>query len=294
MAESIRAANIEAEGAAGAGGALGREVNPLLPKMCNVIRITEETPDVKTFRIQTPDGGKPFDPMPGQLAMLSVMGVGEAMFSVTAKDDNWIESSIKKVGQLTEALHDLSEGDLIGVRGPYGNHFPINDIKGKDLLFVGGGIGLAPVRSLIRYALEHREDYGSLDVLYGSRSYGDLVFKEDIFENWPARLNTHITIDNAEDGWDGHVGFVPTYLEEKAFSPENKAVVLCGPPIMIKFCLASLMKMGFSKENVITTLEMRMKCGVGKCGRCNIGSKYVCLDGPVFTMSELDELPDEK
>jgi NAD(P)H-flavin reductase len=195
---------------------------------------------------------------------------------------------------LTEALHELDEGDPIGVRGPYGNHFPVDDIKGKDLLFVGGGIGLAPVRSLIRYALERRDDYGKLDVLYGSRSYADLVFKNDIFETWPALCDVHITIDNAEDGWDGHVGFVPAYLEEKAFSPENKAVILCGPPIMIKFCLASLMKMGFSKENVITTLEMRMKCGIGKCGRCNIGSKYVCLDGPVFTMSELDELPDEK
>jgi NAD(P)H-flavin reductase len=277
-----------------AGPGAAREGNPLLPAMCRVIKITDETPDVKTFRIQTADGAKPFDPMPGQLAMLSAMGVGEAMFSVTAKGEDWIESSIKRVGLLTEALHGLSEGDMIGVRGPYGNHFPVDAIKGRDLLFVGGGIGLAPVRSLIRYALERREDYGSLDVLYGSRSYDDLVFKSDIFENWPAVCNTHITIDNAEERWDGHVGFVPSYLEEKAFSPENRVVVLCGPPIMIKFCLESLMRMGFSKENVITTLEMRMKCGVGKCGRCNIGSKYVCLDGPVFTMSELDGLPDEK
>ena len=270
------------------------EGNPLLPKMCRVIKITDETPDVKTFRIQTMDGTKPFDPMPGQLAMLSAMGTGEAMFSITAKDDDWIESSIKRVGVLTEALHSLSEGDIIGVRGPYGNHFPVDAVKGRDLLFVGGGIGLAPVRSLIRYALGQRGDYGRLDVLYGSRSYADLVFKSDIFESWPSLCDTHITIDNAEEGWDGHVGFVPSYLEEKAFSPENRVVVLCGPPIMIKFCLDSLTKMGFSKENVITTLEMRMKCGVGKCGRCNIGSKYVCLDGPVFTMAELDELPDEK
>jgi NAD(P)H-flavin reductase len=155
----------------------GRPNNPLLPRTCRVIKITAETPDVKTFRIQTPDGEKPFSPLPGQLAMLSVMNAGEAMFSVTAQGDDWIESSVKRVGILTEALHDLSEGDPIGVRGPDGNHFPVEELKGRDILFVGGGIGLAPVRSFIRYAIERRDDYGELDVLYGSRSRSDLVFK---------------------------------------------------------------------------------------------------------------------
>jgi len=268
--------------------------NPLIPVFCDIIKITEETPDVKTFRLQTRDGKKPFAPLPGQLAMISVTGIGEAMFSITAQGEDWIESSVKRVGELTEALHIMDEGDQVGVRGPYGNSFPAEALKGKDLLFVAGGIGLAPVRSLVLYALEHRKDYGEIDVLYGSRSYADLVFKEDLFENWPEILNTHITIDVQEDIWEGHVGFVPSYLEEKGFSPKNRACVLCGPPIMIKFCLSALEKMGFAKENIITTLEMRMKCGIGKCGRCNIGSKYVCLDGPVFTMAELDELPDEK
>jgi len=269
-------------------------VNPLVPVFCKIIKITEETPDVKTFRLQTAEGAKPFSTMPGQLAMISAAGVGEAMFSVTAQGEDWIESSIKSVGMLTEALHEMDEGDIVGVRGPYGNHFPVDELKGKNLLFIAGGIGFPPVRSLILYALEHRADYGGIDVLYGARTSADLVFKEDLFDKWPKLLNTHITIDAPEDGWDGHVGFVPSYLEEKGFSPENRACILCGPPIMIKFCLSSLEKMGFSKENIITTLEMRMKCGIGKCGRCNIGSKYVCLDGPVFTMAELDELPDEK
>ncbi|MBQ9980155.1 MAG: FAD/NAD(P)-binding protein [Oscillospiraceae bacterium] len=270
--------------------------NPLVPQVCKVIKITAETPDVKTFRIQTLDGKKPFAPMPGQLAMISLLGVGEAMFSITAQGEDWIESSIKRTGMLTDALHEMTEGQTIAVRGPYGNHFPVDDCKGKDILFIGGGIGLAPVRSFIRYAIEHREDYGHLDVLYGSRSSADLVFKDDLFENWPKveDLDVHLTIDRPEEGWNGSVAFVPAFLEQKAFDPAGKKVVLCGPPIMIKFCLQSLLKMGFSKENVITTLEMRMKCGIGKCGRCNIGSKYVCLDGPVFTMSELDELPDEK
>ncbi len=270
--------------------------NPLVPQVAKIIKITEETPDVKTFRIQTLDGKKPFDPKPGQLGMISAVGIGEGMFSITAKGEDWIESSIKKVGVLTEALHEMTEGQEIGIRGPYGNFFPYEDLKGKDLVFIGGGIGLAPVRSLIRYCMEHREDYGHIDIVYGSRSPEDLVFKEDLFENWPAEPDTRVevTVDRGNADWNGNVGFVPAYVEELAFTPENKKVVLCGPPIMIKFTSEALIRMGFAKEDVITTLEMRMKCGVGKCGRCNIGGKYVCLDGPVFNLAELDELPDEK
>ncbi len=270
--------------------------NPLVPQVAKIIKITEETPDVKTFRIQTMDGRKPFDPEPGQLGMISAIGVGEGMFSITAKGEDWIESSIKKVGVLTEALHEMTAGQQIGIRGPYGNHFPYEALKGKDLIFIGGGIGLAPVRSLIRYCLEHREDYGHIDIVYGSRSPEDLVFKEDLFENWPNEPDTRVevTVDRGNAEWNGNVGFVPAYVEELAFSPENKKVILCGPPIMIKFTSEALLRMGFEKEDVITTLEMRMKCGVGKCGRCNLGGKFICLDGPVFDLAELDELPDEK
>lgn len=269
--------------------------NPLVPQVVKVIKITRETPDVKTFRIQTMDGKKPFDPLPGQLAMISVIGVGEGMFSITAKGEDWIESSIKKVGELTDALHEIAEGQEIGIRGPYGNHFPYEELKGHDLLFIGGGIGLAPVRSLIRHCLEHRKDYGHIDILYGSRSKADLVFKEDCLENWKTETDTsvYVTVDRGGDEWDGHVGFVPSYVEEVGFTP-NRKVILCGPPIMINFTSQSLVKMGFKKEDVITTLEMRMKCGIGKCGRCNLGGKYICLDGPVFNLAELDELPDEK
>lgn len=269
--------------------------NVLVPQVCTVIKITQETPDVRTFRIQTKDGKRPFTPLPGQLGMFSLLGVGEAMFSVTAFGDDWIETSIKRTGLLTDALHAMSEGQDIGVRGPYGNHFPLEECKGKDILFIGGGIGIAPVRSFIRYAFAHREDYGQLDILYGSRSKSDLVFKEDLFENWPKEDNTHLhlTIDREDGEWDGHIDMVPMYLEKLGFATENRKVILCGPPIMIKFTLQALLRMGFDKSNCITTLEMRMKCGVGKCGRCNIGSKLVCLDGPVFTMNELDDMPDE-
>lgn len=270
--------------------------NPLLPQVCNIIKITQETSDVITFRIQTLEGKKPFAPKPGQLAMISVFGVGEAMFSITAQGDDYIESSIKQVGELTEALHDLTVDDQIGIRGPYGNGFPTDELKGKDLLFVGGGIGLAPVRSLIRHCFANRSDFGHIDILYGSRSPQDLVFKDDLFDNWPGTPDTdiHVTVDKGTETWEGNVGFVPTYMEELAFQPQGRKVILCGPPIMIKFCSQALIRMGFDKKDVITTLEMRMKCGIGKCGRCNIGSKYVCLDGPVFNLAELDELPDEK
>ncbi len=270
--------------------------NPLVPSLCQVIDVKQETGDVQTYTIQTMDGKKPFSPLPGQLAMVSLLGVGVAMFSITAQGEDYIQCAIKRTGLLTEAFHEMLPGQVIGVRGPYGNSFPVDDIKGKDLLFIGGGIGIAPVRSLIRYCLEHRSEYGHMDILYGARSKSDICFKEDCLENWSKEPDTsvYITTDISTEDWDGHVGFVPSYLEELGFQPEGKKVILCGPPIMIKLCSESLIKMGFAKEDVITTLEMRMKCGIGKCGRCNIGSKYVCLDGPVFTLAELDELPDEK
>ena len=269
--------------------------NPLLPQVCKVIGITRETPDVKKFRIQSADGKKPFASLPGQLGMLSLPGVGEAMFSVTAEGDSWLEMALKQTGLLTDALHELNEGDMVGLRGPYGNHFPIESAKGKDMLFISGGIGLAPVRSFIRHAFKHRADYGHIDILYGARSYDDLVFKDEVLGAWPKERDTslYVTVDRGSSEWSGNVGFVPPFLEECAFAPKGKLAVLCGPPIMINMCLKSLSKMGFADEQIVTTLEMRMQCGIGKCGRCNIGSKYVCIDGPVFTMAELRELPQE-
>ena len=206
-----------------------------------------------------------------------------------------MEFSIKKCGCLTDWLHSMEVGQEITVRGPYGNAFPVETaLKGKDLIFIAGGIGLAPLRSVIKYAFANRENYGDIDIVYGSRSMDDLVNLDEIKAEWVNQPNTnvHLTIDREQEGWDGHVGFVPSYVKELDFNPE-KTVLICGPPIMIKFTLQTLIEMGFSKEQVYTTMELKMKCGVGKCGRCNIGSKYVCKDGPVFRCDELDELPDE-
>lgn len=268
----------------------------LVPQVGTIIDIRTETPDVKTFRVVGPNGKNAFAHMPGQCGMLSVPGVGEAMFSITSPptQTDGMDFSVKRVGVLTEHLHAMNVGDEVTIRGPYGNSFPVDTVLQKqDLLIVAGGIALAPVGSVIRYVFDNRDKYGSMDILYGARSTADLVFLKEI-EEWRKQPNTNIylTIDRAEDGWNGNVGFVPAYLKELKFSTD-KTVVLCGPPIMIKFTLAALMELGFKKEQVFTTLELRMKCGIGKCGRCNIGSKYVCKDGPVFRADEVDELPNE-
>ncbi|MBR1798267.1 MAG: FAD/NAD(P)-binding protein [Clostridiales bacterium] len=269
----------------------------LVPHVGIITDITAETPDVKTFRVNAPGGGKLFEHMPGQCAMVCVPGIGEGMFSITSSPTNkeYMEFSIKRCGLLTEYLHGLSVGDEITVRGPYGNNFPVDtELKGKNLLFIAGGIGLAPLRSVINYCIDNRQDYGSIDILYGSRSADDLVKLKEIKEKWmnTEGVNVYLTIDREQEGWDGHVGFVPAYLKEIDFSTD-KIGLICGPPIMIKFVLQGMKELGFTDDQVYTTLELRMKCGVGKCGRCNIGSKYVCKDGPVFRFDQIEEMPDE-
>lgn len=270
----------------------------LIPQVGVVTDVYSDTADVKTFRVEKPGGGKLFEHLPGQCAILSVPGKGEAIFSITSSPTNekYMEFSIKRCGCITDFLHfEVEAGQELAVRGPYGNHFPVEDkLLGKDLLFIAGGIGLAPLRSVINYMLDKRGDYGSIDIVYGARSKEDFVRYEELTQVWPQRENTrvHLTIDRPQEGWNGNVGFVPDFLKQLDFTPD-KTVLLCGPPIMIKLCLVKLVEMGFKKSQVYTTLELRMKCGVGKCGRCNIGRKYVCKDGPVFTCDELDVMPDE-
>ncbi len=270
---------------------------PLIPIVCQITDVRQDTPDVKTFRVLTLDGKKPFIHKPGQCAMLSMPGIGEALFSITSSPTNteYVEFSIKKCGCVTTWIHAAEVGQQITVRGPYGNGFPVEtEFKGQDMLFIAGGIGLAPVRSVINYVRDNRANYGKVDIVYGSRSKEDLVFFKEIIDEWKndPTVNVHLTIDREQENWDGHVGFVPSYVKELGFDC-NKTAVLCGPPIMIKFTLQGLEELGFNKKQVYTTLELRMKCAIGKCGRCNVGEKYVCKDGPVFRLDQLDELPDE-
>ncbi len=271
--------------------------DPLFPTLGVVTDIRTDTPDVKTFRVVGLDGKKPFIHIPGQCAMLSIPGVGEALFSITSSPTNeeYMEFSIKKCGCVTTWLHAMEAGQHITIRGPYGNGFPVDtDFVSKDLVFVAGGIGLAPLRSVINYVRHYRNRYGTVDIVYGARSKDDLVDYQEIIDEWMQEdgINVHLTIDNPQEGWDGHVGFVPNYVKELGFDT-SKTVVMCGPPIMIKFTLAGLLELGFDKTQVYTTFELKMKCALGKCGRCNIGDKYVCKDGPVFRLDEMDELPDE-
>ncbi|MBQ2714886.1 MAG: FAD/NAD(P)-binding protein [Clostridia bacterium] len=269
----------------------------LIPQVCVITNVRVDTPDVKTFRVVALDGKKPFVHKPGQCAMISMPGVGEAMISITSSPTNeeYIEFSIKRCGCFTEWIHQAEAGQQITVRGPYGNGFPVDTaFKGQNLVFIAGGIGLAPLRSVINYVRHFPERYGTVDIVYGARSMGDLVYYKEIIDEWckDSNINVHLTIDREEEGWDGHVGFIPNFVKELNFSTD-KTAVLCGPPIMIKFTLEGLKSLGFKETQIFTTLELRMKCAIGKCGRCNIGSKYVCKDGPVFRLDELDELPDE-
>ncbi len=269
----------------------------LVPTVVNLIGIKELTHDVKLFTFQTTDGKAPFDTLPGQLGMFSAPPHGECMFCVTSRGSDYIEMAVKNVGIVTEQMHKLKVGDQVGLRGPYGNWFPYETTKGRDMLFIAGGIGMAPVRSFLEYCLNHRGDYGRIDLVYSASTYDDLVFKHELFEVWPQMPNTkvHVSVYHGDENWSGAVSYTAPFLEkvveEEGLSTENTAVTLCGGPSLFRTCRESLLKLGYDPADIITTLEARMKCGVGKCGRCNIGGLYICLDGPVFTEKELAHIP---
>jgi NAD(P)H-flavin reductase len=203
----------------------------------------------------------------------------------------YLQFSVMKTGEVTNAIHDLDRGDEIGVRAPLGNWFPYNEMKGKKVLLVGGGIGLAPLRTLILFMLDRRQDYDEITIIYGARSYVDLCYKEDL-KAWGERgdLALILTVDANSPGPPIREGFVPAILNDVAPKPDDTIALTCGPPIMIKYVLQNLAALGFAPEDIITTLEARMKCGIGLCGRCNIGSHYICKDGPVFSLAQLNAL----
>lgn len=272
--------------------------NPYLPWLATIESIKEEATSerpIKTFRlvIQDEEVRKNFSYVPGQCIMVSLLGTGECFFAISSSptQKDYLEVSILKLGKVTSALHDCEIGDILGIRGPYGNNFDVKGWEGKNILFIGGGIGQAPLRSLINYTVDNRDKYKNLDVIYGARTTKDLCYREEL-EELRARddVNVHLSIDVEEEGWEEFVGFVPDNLLRLNPSPENTIAITCGPPIMIKFVLQNLEKLGFTEDQVYTTLEMRMKCGIGICGRCNIGNLYVCKDGPVFSYKQLKGL----
>lgn len=272
--------------------------HPYLPEVATVVQIIQETPTIKTLRLRfdDPEVQRNFTFEPGQVGQLGVFGVGEATFAITSRpsEKEFIQFSVMRAGEVTKAIHNLSEGDKVGIRAPMGRGFPVKEWKGKKILFVMGGIGSAALKATIEYTLDHRADYAGISILYGATAPQNFTYQYDILE-WQKRsdIDLRLTIDRECDGWQCDVGLVPAVLERMAPSPENTIAITCGPPIMIKFALLSFKKLGFTPEQTYTTLEKRMKCGIGICGRCNVGPKYVCVDGPVFSLAELNELPDE-
>jgi NAD(P)H-flavin reductase len=272
--------------------------NPFQPNLATLAEVKDLTGDIKLFRAVIKDEGvrKSFGQRPGQFAFVSRFGVGEAPFCLASASSRgeYIDFAIKRVGLVTDALHDLEAGATIGIRGPLGNYFPMDAYKGKDLVIIGGGIGLAPLRPVIQTVIDHRADYGKLTVIYGARTPNDLVFTDE-YEEWASAPNAefHVTVDVGDESWKGNVGHVPGLVGKIKPSPRNSVTLTCGPPIMIKFALKELHTLEFKPEQIVTTLESKMKCGVGKCGRCNVGEKYVCLDGPVFDYAQIGKFLEE-
>lgn len=276
--------------------------NPYVPIPMRLVKNFTETEDklihTFTFEFLNKEDEENFKYMPGQFAEVMVYGKGEAPFGIASSpnEPGILKFSVAKVGVVSTALHLLEEGSIVGVRGPLGNWYPVEDLKGKNIVIIGGGFAFTTLRSTIQYLLDpvRRGDYGEITVIYGARNPGLLLYKEELKE-WESRddINMITTIDRPVDGWTGRVGFVPAVTKEAAPSAENTVCIICGPPVMIKFTQPVLEELGFTPEQIIMSLEMRMKCGLGMCGRCNIGSKYVCKDGPVFTLAQLKKLPGE-
>ena len=275
--------------------------NAYMPIKAKIVDIIQETfsddLDIKTFRIKL-ENDLVMDFQPGQFVEFSIPGVGECPFGFASSplEKDYFDITIKRTGRVTERIHALDVGADVWIRGPFGNTFPLELMENSSLLFVAGGLGLGPLRPFIQYVLDERkrEKYNKVDMLLAARTAKDHCFAYD-YPNWRTSPNTTVlqTIDRDETGWDGLVGFPHNLVKELSLDLSNLYAVVCGPPIMIKAVQQSLTDMGLPLERQYTTLEMRMTCGVGKCGKCNIGNKYVCTDGPVFSMAELSKMPDE-
>lgn len=280
--------------------------NPYLPLPMRIEKITNETGDesLKTFSLSfvRQEDCEHLSFVPGQFAEVGIFGKGEVPLGIASSpmDTARVEFTVYKVpgGVVTTALHDTQAGSIVGMRGPFGNGFPLQAMYGHDIVIIGGGFAFTTLRSLAKYMLhpDNRMRFGHIRIIYGTREPGLLLYKKELAE-WQQQndLELILTADRCtpEDRWTGRVGVVPNILKEIGPPAANTYVVVCGPPVMIRFTLPVLQELGFPPERVLLSMEMKMKCGIGICGRCNIGHKYVCSDGPVFTLSELNQLPPE-
>jgi NAD(P)H-flavin reductase len=266
------------------------------PFLGQLVGVKDLATDIKLFQIElTESSGKAHftDYLPGQFAFVSALGVGEAPFGITSipSRGELLEFGINKLGDVTAALHELEIGETVGVRGPLGNCFPLDEIKGKNVIVLGGGIGGAPLRPVINTILDNRGDYGRFTILWAAREPSLLVFTDE-YDVWRAAPDTelHLTVDKGDENWKatgGNEGLITQLLEQVAPSPKDAVTITCGPPIMIHFVALTLKRLGFGLDQMWTTLEARMHCGIGKCGRCNMGEKLICIDGPVFRQDEV-------
>jgi sulfhydrogenase subunit gamma (sulfur reductase) len=276
--------------------------NPYIPMLTKIksMATENEVNDIKTFELEfvKEEEYKAFDYVPGQFAEISIIGKGECPIGIASSptEEGTIKFTIKKMGTVTSTFHNSDIGDTIGVRGPLGNGWPMEELKGKNIVVIGGGFAFSTLRSLVLYVLDdkYRKDYGNITVIYGNRNSGEVLYR-DVLEEWEKRddIDIVLTIDREEEGWTRKVGFVAAVVKEVAPSSVNAIAVVCGPPIMIKTAQNELEKLDWKDDQILNSLEMRMKCGIGKCGRCNIGEKFVCVDGPVFSLAELKEMPKE-
>jgi sulfhydrogenase subunit gamma (sulfur reductase) len=270
------------------------------PYLMRITTVIDEAPGIRTLRLEfmSAKDQEAFTFKAGQFGLYSAFGEGESTFCIASSPTRkgYIECTFREIGRVTAALADKDVGDIVGFRGPYGNVFPLDQWRGKNLIFVAGGIALPPLRSVIVNCLDRRAEFSGITVVYGARTPADLVYKRELDE-WGNRpdMKLVVTVDpgGQTPDWKGKVGFVPTVVGELAPSFANTVAIVCGPPIMIKLTLPVLAKLGFDKKDTYTTLENRMKCGLGKCGRCNTGKSYVCKDGPVYTLAQLEKLPAE-
>ena len=278
--------------------------NPYLPYPVRIDDISVETEDknLKTFKFVflNSEDEKKFDYKAGQFAELSVTGKGEIPIGIASSptEKGFVMFTVNKVGLVSSWLHSMKVGDIMGIRGPLGNWYPWERMEGKNIVIIGGGFAFTTLRSSIIYMLDpaNRSKFGEIHVIYGARTPGMLLYRDELAE-WEKRndINMHITVDGTDDpNWKYNTGFVPTITEQKAPpADENTYAIICGPPIMIKFTQPVLNQLGYSHDKIIMSLENRMKCGIGMCGRCNIGQEFVCKDGPVFTLDQLNQTPKE-
>lgn len=276
--------------------------NPYLPLPMRIERVRVETDDnmLKTFELSfvRSEDAADFYFRPGQFCEISVFGKGEAPFGIASSptEAGPLKFTVNKAGVLTTALHNMGEGEIVGLRGPLGNGYPLEKFEGHSVVIIGGGFAFTTLRSLTQYILDplHRPRFQDVTIIYGARQPGLLLYKEDL-ASWEQRqdVKVYLTIDQAVPGWTKLVGFVPDVVQSVAPSSKDAYAVVCGPPIMIRFTLPKLTALGFPPERIYSSLERRMKCGIGKCGRCNIGPYYVCKDGPVFSYAQLEGLPQE-